>query len=52
MRMKNKTHFENGWIMSEPRQVSRSNIVIVIVSLVVGLGMLLGWCLFPNWFWQ
>ena len=35
--------------MSEPRELSRTNLMAIIISLVVGFGLLLGWYFFPNW---
>ena len=35
--------------MPEPRELSRTNVMAIIIPLVVGFGILLGWFFFPNW---
>jgi hypothetical protein len=35
--------------MAETERSSRVNAIAVIVAVVAGLGLLVGWLLFPNW---
>jgi hypothetical protein len=43
------TTTRKGPIMPEPREMSRTNFMAIIITLVVGLGLLFGWFFFPNW---